>query len=115
MPWRVEYTSLMSKTTMTSSTPFLLEFDFSTEGYANVWEAVADTLRMSVQSEDAIVSVTYKGTQATGWPTMDIVFASLECAKAFTYVYLGFIDSDPDVYTDDEVNEYIRCGKFVDA
>ena len=116
LPPDLEYLSLMSKTTstMTSfiSTPFALEFDFSTEGYDNVWEAMGATLAASIQPSDAIVSATYKGT-ANGWPILSIVFASLECAKAFTYVYLGFGESTPDVYSDDEVNDYVSAGRFV--
>lgn len=115
-PWPpdLEYLSLMSKTpsTMTSSTPFALEFDFSTEGYDNVWEAMGATLGASIQPSDAIVSATYKGT-ANGWPILSIVFASLECAKAFTYVYLGLGDITPDVHSDDEVNDYVSTGRFV--
>jgi hypothetical protein len=111
----LEYTRLMNKTNMASTpTPFALEFDFSTEGYENVWEAMGATLTASIQSEDAIVSATYKGTM-NGWPILYIVFASLECAKAFTYVYLGFDTStrDADVYSDDEVNDYVAAGRFV--
>jgi hypothetical protein len=59
------------------------------------------------------VSAAYKGEAANGWPTLAIVFASIECAKAFTYVYLGFGESTPDVYLDDEVGEYVAFGKFV--
>ena len=114
LPPDLEYLSLMSKTTstMTSSTPFALEFDFSTEGYDNVWEAMGATLAASIQPSDAIVSATYKGT-ANGWPILSIVFASLECAKAFTYVYLGLGDITPDVHSDDEVNDYVSAGRFV--
>ena len=105
----------MSKTTstMTSSTPFALEFDFSTEGYDNVWEAMGVTIAASIQPSDAIVSATYKGISANGWPTLYIVFASLECAKAFTYVYLGLDTNSADVYSDDEVNDYVSAGRFV--
>ena len=104
----------MSKTTSTMTpTPFALELDFSTEGYDNVWGAMAGTLAASIQPSDSIVSVAYKGEAANGWPTLAIVFASIECAKAFTYVYLGFGESTPDVYSDDEVGEYVAFGKFV--
>ena len=47
-----------------------------------------------------------------------IVFASVECAKAFTYAYLGYtLDnaSDWDVYTDEAVGEIIATGEFVKA
>jgi len=114
MPPILEYTRLMSNQTNMASTPtpFALEFDFSTEGYENVWEAMGATLAASIQPSDAIVSASYKGTM-NGWPILYIVFASLECAKAFTYVYLGFGESTPDVYSDDEVNDYVAAGRFV--
>ena len=110
----LEYTRLMSNQTNMAfaPTPFALEFDFSTEGYENVWEAMGGTLAASIQPSDAIVSATYKGT-ANGWPILSIVFASLECAKAFTYVYLGLGDITPDVHSDEEVNDYVSAGRFV--
>jgi hypothetical protein len=49
---------------------------------------------------------------------LTITFASVECAKAFTYAYLGYDLSNPsdwDVHTDDEVGEYIRHGEFVEG
>ena len=105
----------MSKNTMTSS--FVLQFDFSTEGYENVWEAMGATLAASIQPENAIVSALYMGEACNGWPMLAIVFASLECAKAFTYAYLGYDANTTvaDVYTDEEVGEYIKHGKFINA
>ena len=98
---------------LSTSTPFALEFDFSTEGYDNVWEAMSATLTASIQPSDSIVSATYKGEAGNGWPTLSIVFASIEVAKAFTYVYLGFDPNYADVYSDEEVGEYVSFGKFV--
>ena len=105
----LEYTVLMTQTT-----PFRLSFDFSTEGYDNAWEAVGATLAESVQPDDAILSVKYTGLM-NGWPVMEVTFASIECAKAFTYVYLGYTVDEADVHTDDEVGEYISHGEFVTA
>jgi hypothetical protein len=99
---------------MTQTTPFRLSFDFSTEGYDNAWEAVGATLAESVQPDDAILSVKYTGLM-NGWPVMEVTFASIECAKAFTYVYLGYTVDEADVHTDDEVGEYISHGEFVTA
>jgi hypothetical protein len=102
---------------MTQTTPFRLCFDFSTEGYDNAWEAVGATLAESVQSSDAILRVECTGLM-NGWPVMQITFASVECAKAFTYAYLGYTlnnASDWDVRTDDEVGEYVGYGEFVTA
>ena len=103
---------------MTKTTPFAISFDISTEGYANAYAAVAGVLADSVQPESAILSVEYKGNEANGWPTMLITFASIECARAFTYAYLGYNLRDTskwDVYTDEEVSEYISHGKFVSS
>jgi len=104
------YIELMNKNTASS---FSLSFDFCTEGHENVWEAMAATLAASVQPEDSIVSASYTGSAANNWPALTIVFASLECAKAFTYVYLGFTLDSPDVHTDDDVLDYVSFGKFV--
>jgi hypothetical protein len=111
----------MTQTTSTPAlapTPFRLSFDFSTEGYDNVWEAMGSTLAASVQPDDAIVSVKHMGEACNGWPMVQITFASIECAKAFTYAYLGYtLDnaSDWDVYTDEAVGEIINTGEFVTA
>jgi hypothetical protein len=110
---KIEYTSHMNKTT-----PFRLSFDFSTEDCDNVWDAMGATLVMSVQPSDAILQAEYTGRAPNGWPTLAITFASIECAKAFTYAYLGYNLSDPgawDVYTDDEVGGYVAFGEFVTA
>ena len=96
--------------------PFTLEFDFCTEGCENVWEAMAATLAGSIQPDEAIVSAEYVGGGVNGWPILSISFASIECAKAFTYSYLGYTlanSDDWDVYTDDEVGEYVANGRFV--
>ena len=110
---------MSNQTTMASTpTPFALDFDFSTEGYANVYEAVGAVLADSIQPSSAIVSIEYKGNDACGWPTMLITFASIECAKAFTTAYLGYDLKDTsswDVHTDEEVNDYINTGRFVNA
>jgi len=111
------YIVLMNKTkTNSMSNQFRLSFDFCTEGYANVWEAMGATLAGSVQSADAIVRVEYTGEAPNGWPMLEVTFATIECAKAFTYAYLGYTldnSSEWDVYTDDEVSEYISHGEFV--
>ena len=110
MPAQIEYTSHMTQTT-----PFRLSFDISTEGCANVYEAVGLTLAESIQPDDAIVSVEYTGLAPNDWPTVLITFASIECARAFTYVYLGYTVDEADVHTDEEVNMYISAGRFVIA
>jgi len=106
------YIELMK--TNTQLRHFSLSFDFCTEGHENVWEAMAATLAASVQPEDSIVSASYTGLALSNWPMLTIVFASLECAKAFTYVYLGFTLDSPDVNTDDDVLDYVSYGKFVE-
>ena len=99
-------------------TPFRLEFEISTEGYDNVWDAVGATLAESVQPSDAIHNIEYIATTDHGWPVVLITFASIECAKAFTYAYLGYTLDNADqwdVHTDDQVSEYIRTGQFVEG
>ncbi len=113
MAGSIEYTSHMTQTT-----PFRLSFDISTEGCANVYEAVGLVLAESVQPDDAILNVKYTGLAPNDWPTVLITFASIECAKAFTYAYLGYTldNSDEwDVHTDDEINDYVSTGRFVNS
>ena len=115
MPLNPVYTRLMSKNTMTS--PFALEFDISTEGYNSVWDAHAEMVRVGCLHPTLdVVSVSTWGIAPNGWPVLSIVFASLDAAKAYTYVYLGYDANTtvPDVYTDEEVGEHISFGKFVD-
>jgi hypothetical protein len=103
---------------MTKTAPFRLSFDFSTEGYANVYEAMGATLTASIQPDDAIISARYMGEACNGWPMLQITFASIECAKAFTYAYLGYTLDNADqwdVHTDNEVGEIIATGVFVEA
>jgi hypothetical protein len=103
---------------MSKTTPFRLNFDFNLEDCDNVWDAMAATLVASVQPSDAILRAEYAGLTANDWPMLTITFASVECAKAFTYAYLGYDLSNPsdwDVHTDEEVGEYIRHGEFVEG
>ena len=98
--------------------PFVLEFDICTEGYANMWEAHAEMVRVGrLHPTLDVVSVSPWGTAPNGWPILSVVSASLDAAKAYTFAYLGYDESTmvPDVYTDDEVGEYIKYGKFVDS
>jgi len=108
----LEYTRLMNKT----NKAFALTLDFNLVDYDNVWESMAGTLANSVQSDDAIVSAKYMGEACNGWPMLAIVFATFDCAKAFTYAYLGYtLDNltDWDVYTDEAVGEVMATGEFV--
>jgi hypothetical protein len=117
----------MSKNTVTSSTApasygrapraFVLEFDISTEGYESVWDAHSAMVKTGrLHPTLDVVSVSPWGTAPNGWDILSVKFASLEAAKAYTFAYLGYDeDTDvPDVYTDEEVAEYIAFGKFVD-
>ena len=99
-------------------TPFILEFDISTEGYESVWDAHAEMVRVGrLHPTQDVVSVSPWGLAPNGWPVLSIVFASLDAAKAYTFVYLGYDENTtvPDVYTDEEVNGYVSVGKFLPA
>lgn len=103
---------------MNKTTPFALDFDISTEGCANAYEAVGLVLADSIMPESAILSVRYMALGRARHHTMLITFASVECAKAFTAAYLGYNLRDTskwDVYTDEEVGEYVATGQFVEA
>ena len=108
------YYGLMNKT----NKAFALTLDFNLVDYDNVWEAMGSTLAASVQGDDAIVSAKYMGEACNGWPMVAIVFATFDCAKSFTYAYLGYtLDNlvDWDVHTDEAVGEVMATGEFVKA
>jgi hypothetical protein len=101
---------------MTSPTPFALELEFCTVDQDNVWQAIGDTLATSIQPCDAILQAKYIGRTPHNWPIMSIVFASIECAKAFVFAYLGYGLHNKekwDVYADDEIEQHIRTGRFL--
>jgi hypothetical protein len=111
------YIRLMNKTTpmMTISMPFQASYDMACEGVANVWEAHG-LISTEAELEDAdILSVRYDGTSnySSGWPTLTIVFANTNAAKVYTAVWLGMDISKWDVYTDEDVNDYLAHGSFV--
>ena len=95
--------------------PFQLDFDFCLEGVRNAWEAHG-LIMSEAQLETAEVhSVEYVGDAPNGWPMMRITFQCIESAKAYTCIYLGLgpIDKAWDVYIDEDVNEFISTGQFV--
>lgn len=115
---RMKYYSLMNKNTMLRV--FVLEFDISTEGYNNVWEAHSAMVKTGrLHPTEDVVSVAPWGYAPNGWPILSVKFASLEAAKAYTLAYLGYDENSYEhndaVAIDDEINEYIQYGKFVDA
>jgi len=111
------YLRLMNQTTMTSasiSMPFQATFDMACEGVANIWEAHGlISVEAELESSD-ILSVRYTGeSNYNGWPTLSIVFANTNAAKVYTAVWMGMDISKWDVYTDEDVNDYLAHGSFV--
>ena len=105
----------MNKTTpMTSiSMPFQACYDMACEGVANVWEAHGlITVEAELESDD-ILSVRFSGRSYQGWPMLSIVFANTNAAKVYTAVWMGMDISKWDVYTDEDVNDYLAHGSFV--
>jgi hypothetical protein len=94
---------------------FQLDLAFNLADYDTVWEAMGATLIDSIQPCNAIFSAAYIGRAPNSWPILRIVFASVECAKAFVYAYLGYTLANADewdVHTDEAVMEYILRGEF---
>lgn len=113
------YIRLMNKTTMTStstiSMPFRASYDMACEGVANAWEAHGlITAEAELETED-ILSVRYSGTSSysSGWPMLTVTFANTNAAKVYTAVWMGMDISKWDVYTDEDVNDYLAHGSFV--
>jgi hypothetical protein len=97
--------------------PFQLEFDFSTEGVRNAWEAHAITTTEAQLDTAEVWSVEYIADAPNGWPILRITFASLPCARAYVSVYLGLGrigEGQWDAYKEDEVGEFVMSGRFVD-
>ena len=110
------YIRLMNQTTpmTTISMPFQATFDMACEGVANIWEAHGlISAEAELETED-ILSVRYTGeSNYNGWPTLSIVFANTNAAKVYTAVWMGMDISQWDVYTDEDVNDYLAHGSFV--
>ena len=107
----------MNKTTpmTTISMPFQASYDMACEGVANAWEAHGlISVEAELETED-ILSVRYDGTSnySSGWPMLTIVFANTNAAKVYTAVWMGMDISKWDVYTDEDVNDYLAHGSFV--
>ncbi len=94
--------------------PFQATFDMACEGVANIWEAHGlISAEAELETED-ILSVRYTGeSNYNGWPTLSIVFANTNAAKVYTAVWMGMDISQWDVYTDEDVNDYLAHGSFV--
>ena len=108
----------MNKTTMTSastiSMPFQASYDMACEGVANIWEAHGlISAEAELESSD-ILSVRFSGeSNYNGWPMLTITFANTNAAKVYTAVWMGMDISKWDVYTDEDVNDYLAHGTFV--
>ena len=101
--------------TSTISMPFQTCYDMSCEGVANIWEAHG-LIAAEAELEDAdILSVRYTGESnySSGWPMLTIVFANINAARVYTAVWMGMDISKWDVYTDEDVNDYLAHGSFV--
>jgi hypothetical protein len=94
---------------------FRVNYDMCTEGCNDFWEAHALIVKEAQIDPAEIWNVEYKGDAPNAWPMIEVTFQSIEVAKSYTCVYLGLgpIDGAWDVYTDDEVNEYLSDGEFV--
>lgn len=94
---------------------FRVNYDMSTEGCVDFWEAHSFVVKEAKIDGAEIHNVEYLGDASNGWPEIAVTFNCIETAKAYTATYLGLgpIDGAWDVYMDDEVNEYISTGEFV--
>ena len=114
----LEYTVFMNKTTMTSasiSMPFQASYDMVCEGVKNIWEAHGlIAAEAELQTED-ILSAKYTGENYNNLPMLEVVFASSSAAKVYTAVYLGMDIGSWDVRTDEEVNDYLAYGEFIQS
>lgn len=92
---------------------FRVQYDISTEGCCNFWEAHALITKEAKIDAAEIHDVQYMGDGPNGWPMIAVTFNCIETAKMYTAIYLGHSLTQWDIYTDEEVNEYISDGVFV--
>lgn len=86
-----------------------MTFDMTLEGVDSVWEAHGHICTEALMYEDSVVSARYAGLAPGNLcPMLEVVFKNLECAKAYTCVYLGGAD-------DEEINEFVYYGEEVKA
>ena len=95
------------------SMPFQAQYDMSCEGVKNIWEAHGLLAAEAELETSDILSAKYIGDNYNGFPMLEIVFASSSAAKVYTAVYLGMDISEWDVNTDEEVNDYLAYGEFI--
>ena len=117
MPPDLEYTVLMNETTSMPSLismPFQSTYDMACEGVANVWEAHGLIAAEAELTDSDILSVKYLGVSgySSGWPTLEVTFASTSAARVYTAAYLGLDISRWDIDVDEEVNDYLAHGTF---
>ena len=62
-----------------------------------------------------VLSAKYIGENYNGFPMLEIVFASSSAAKVYTAVYLGMDISKWGIDTDEEVNDYLAYGNFIQS
>lgn len=96
---------------------FRVSYDISTEGCDSFWEAHALIAKEARIDGAEIHNVEYLGDAANGWPEIAVTFQCIETAKAYTAAYLGLGPAEGmwDIYVDEEVNEYLATGVFVNA
>ena len=85
-----------------------MNYDMMMEGVDSVWEAHGHICTEALMYEDSVISARYIGASCNLWPTLEVVFKNLECAKAYTCVYLGGAD-------DYEVDEFVYFGEEVEG
>ena len=62
-----------------------------------------------------MISAKYAGENYNNLRMLEVVCGSSSAAKVYTAVYLGMDIGDWDVYTDEEVNDYLAYGEFVQS
>jgi len=85
-----------------------VNYEMALEGVGSVWEAHGQICAEALMFEDSVVSARYVGASCNLLPILEVVFKNLECAKAYTCVYLGGAD-------DYEVEDFVYFGEEVKA
>lgn len=99
---------------MTISMPIQVQYDYTVEGYNNVWQAHGALMAEAELMDQDVISVKYDGVISSIGPSLTIIFKSIGAAQAYTAVYLGLDIDNWDVHTDEEVNDYLSYAKYTE-
>lgn len=96
----------------TLAMPIKVQYDYTVEGFDNVWQAHGALMAEAELMDQDVLTVKYDGVISSAGPSLTIIFKSIGAAQAYTAVYLGLDIDNWNVYTDEEVGEYLSLAQY---